>query len=121
MNFEREEKTGANYCLVNEVVDHYLNSLLATNLTPAVVSLLAKAFLAILILQHPLLSPVPQQVSVFFLPRSAEMSVIRHILLSSRGAILPSRLVSSTSAGVTPEVASFTGARYHKDLVLHQS
>jgi hypothetical protein len=45
MNFKTEEKTGANYCLANAVVEHYLNSLLATNLTPAVVSLLAKAFL----------------------------------------------------------------------------
>jgi hypothetical protein len=45
MNFEREEKTGVSYCLVNADVEHYLNSLLATNLIPAVVFLLVKVFL----------------------------------------------------------------------------
>jgi hypothetical protein len=45
MNFERVEKTGASYCLVNAGVEHYLNNLLATNLIPAVVFLLVKASL----------------------------------------------------------------------------
>ena len=45
MNFERVEKIGASYCLVNAGVGHYLNNLLATNLIPTVVYLLAKATL----------------------------------------------------------------------------